>query len=172
MSKALGADETIGDPDTDYEEAVEKFEDELEVLDRTGAGSSANPGEVLPEEVLEHEQHGLYSEVAGLDQQPGYEFDSADLRDAAGVDLGSDLSVAADPDSFQGLEGVVDGFALDTGLDARLWEDGGFDELLVDTDLDFGDAVFGADAGVEYEEEEEAAEEEDFLAVSLDFLEM
>jgi hypothetical protein len=31
MSKALGADETIADPDTDYEEAVEKFEDELEV---------------------------------------------------------------------------------------------------------------------------------------------
>lgn len=31
MSKALGADETIADPDVDYEEAVEKFEDELEV---------------------------------------------------------------------------------------------------------------------------------------------
>ena len=149
------------------------LEDELgDIPDRTAAGSSANPGEVLPEEVLEHEQHGLYGEVAGLDQQPGYEFDSADFGDAAGVDLGSDLSVAAGPDSFHGLEGVVDGFALDTGLDARLWEDGGFDELSADTDLDFGDAVFGADAGVEYEEEEEVAAEEDFLADSLDFLEM
>jgi len=149
------------------------LEDELgEVPDRTDVGSSANPGEVLPEEIPEHEQHGLYGEVTGLDQQPGYEFDSADLRDAAGVDLGSDLSVASGPDSFQGLEGVVDGFALDTGLDAQLCEDGGFDELSVDTDLDFGDAVFGADAGVEYEEEEETAEEEDFLPDSLDFLEM
>ena len=31
MSKALGAPDTIGDPDTDYEDAVETFEDELEV---------------------------------------------------------------------------------------------------------------------------------------------
>lgn len=31
MSKALGAEETIADPNTDYEDAVEKFEDELEV---------------------------------------------------------------------------------------------------------------------------------------------
>jgi len=31
MSKALGADETIMNPETDYEDAVETFEDELEV---------------------------------------------------------------------------------------------------------------------------------------------
>jgi len=31
MSKALGADETIANPDTNYEDAVETFEDELEV---------------------------------------------------------------------------------------------------------------------------------------------
>lgn len=31
MSKALGAEETIADPEVDYEDAVEKFEDELEV---------------------------------------------------------------------------------------------------------------------------------------------
>jgi len=31
MSKALGADDIIADPDTDYEDAVEKFEDELDV---------------------------------------------------------------------------------------------------------------------------------------------
>ena len=31
MSKALGADETIANPDTDYEDAVDKFEDELDV---------------------------------------------------------------------------------------------------------------------------------------------
>lgn len=31
MSKALGADETIMDPGTDYEDAVEHFEDDLEV---------------------------------------------------------------------------------------------------------------------------------------------
>jgi hypothetical protein len=31
MSKALGADETIADPNVDYEDAVDKFEDELEV---------------------------------------------------------------------------------------------------------------------------------------------
>lgn len=31
MSKALGAEETIADPNVGYEEAVEKFEDELEV---------------------------------------------------------------------------------------------------------------------------------------------
>ena len=31
MSKALGAEDTIADPDTDYKDAVETFEDELEV---------------------------------------------------------------------------------------------------------------------------------------------
>lgn len=31
MSKALGAPDTIGEPDTDFEDAVETFEDELEV---------------------------------------------------------------------------------------------------------------------------------------------
>lgn len=31
MSKALGAPDTIGDPETDFEDAVETFEDELEV---------------------------------------------------------------------------------------------------------------------------------------------
>jgi len=31
MSKALGAEDTIADPDTDFEDAVETFEDELEV---------------------------------------------------------------------------------------------------------------------------------------------
>lgn len=31
MSKALGADETINDPETDFEDAVETFEDELDV---------------------------------------------------------------------------------------------------------------------------------------------
>lgn len=31
MSKALGAEETIADPETDFEDAVETFEDELEV---------------------------------------------------------------------------------------------------------------------------------------------
>jgi len=31
MSKALGAPDTIGDPDTDFEDAVDTFEDELEV---------------------------------------------------------------------------------------------------------------------------------------------
>ena len=31
MSKALGAPDTIGDPDTDFDDAVETFEDELEV---------------------------------------------------------------------------------------------------------------------------------------------